>query len=272
VTSINTANTAYWNDLCGSHLARVLGLTNSDAKSLSRFDAWYFDYYPYLIEWVMREKPAGKYVLEVGLGYGSLGQWLASNQARYLGLDIAAEPVAMMRHRLDQTGLPGHARQCSFLDNGLPSATVDILIAVGSFHHTGDLEGCIAETLRLLRHGGVALIMVYNRHSYRHFRQHLLATALSALRDRWGKNPFPAETKASFLGRYDADQGGNPAPFTEFVGVGQARRMLRQFQSVRIRKENCADEFILRCCIERKRLRPIIGPLAGTDLYIRAVK
>ncbi len=49
-------------------------------------------------------------VLEIGLGYGTVGQLLAQAGAVYHGLDIAAGPVEMMRQRLRWEGLEGEAR------------------------------------------------------------------------------------------------------------------------------------------------------------------
>ena len=50
-------------------------------------------------------------VLEVGLGYGTVGQKIAESGARYTGLDIAQGPVDGLNHRLAQSGLPGRAIQ-----------------------------------------------------------------------------------------------------------------------------------------------------------------
>ena len=83
----------------------------------------------------------GKKVLEVGLGYGTLGQLIASRNADYYGADIAEGPVANMRRRLSWLGLPeDHAVQASVLELPFEDATFDYVYSIGCLHHTGDLE------------------------------------------------------------------------------------------------------------------------------------
>src|SRR5690606_10080245 len=65
----------------------------------------------------------------------------------------------------------GEARQRSFLDNGLADASVDAVVAIGCFHHTGDLQGCFNEAWRILKPGGSAHMMIYNRYSHRRWMQ-----------------------------------------------------------------------------------------------------
>lgn len=273
MASHNEANAAFWNGLCGSHLARVLGITDDSPQSLARYDAWYLEYYSYLEDAIRFTELAGKDVLEIGLGYGVVGQRIAESGANYLGLDIAEGPVAMMRHRLAQSGLPGDARQAAFPESGLADASFDQVVAIGCFHHTGALQGCIAEAWRLLRPGGVAVVMVYNRHSYRHFLESPRQTLASVVRDALGLAPAtPPQCSATSLAGYDSDGAGQLAPFTEFVSIRQAKSLFREFRSLRVWKENCADERIFGRWFKRDALRPLLGPLVGTDLYIRAEK
>ena len=102
MSDIDQANIAFWDELCGTHLADVLGITDALPASLKRFDDWFFDFYPYLFDHVRLSELAGTDVLEVGLGYGSVSQKIAESGARFCGLDIAPGPVEMVRHRLRQ--------------------------------------------------------------------------------------------------------------------------------------------------------------------------
>ena len=58
----------------------------------------------------------GEKVLEIGLGYGTLSQYLAECGAIYSGLDIAADPVGMVNHRLALLDTEGGAQVGSALD------------------------------------------------------------------------------------------------------------------------------------------------------------
>jgi SAM-dependent methyltransferase len=101
------ANAGFWNDLCGSAAARAWGITDRSMDSLRRYDENFLRYYPYLSRHIPWTGLHGKRVLEIGLGYGTVSQKLAETGAIFTGLDIAANPVALVRHRLRQNGLPG---------------------------------------------------------------------------------------------------------------------------------------------------------------------
>ena len=110
------ANREFWDELCGSGFARAIGITDHSMESLKKFDAAYFDFYPYLLRHIDLSDIAGRDVLEIGLGYGTVGQKLAEAGGRYVGLDIAEGPVHMMNYRMRMQGLPGKALGGSILD------------------------------------------------------------------------------------------------------------------------------------------------------------
>src|SRR5665648_348439 len=115
-TKIDKANMAFWDEMCGSALARKLGITDSSPRSLKLFDDWYMAYYPYLERYIPFGTMQGKRVLEIGLGYGTVAQRLMEHGADYHGLDIAANPVVMARHRLELLGKQGTVNQGSVLE------------------------------------------------------------------------------------------------------------------------------------------------------------
>ena len=67
-SDIDRANARFWNELCGSGLARHLNITDHSPESLRRFDEAFFDFYPYLLPLLRPERLAGRRVLEIGLG------------------------------------------------------------------------------------------------------------------------------------------------------------------------------------------------------------
>src|SRR2546422_6785844 len=134
---LDRQNASFWSELCGSGLARSLGISGDEPDALERFDASYFGLYPYLGGYVERFDLSGRSVLEIGLGYGTLGQYIAERGAVYHGLDIAATPVEMMQHRLQQGrfGDPTRVRQGSALENPWPAETFDFVYSIGCLHH-----------------------------------------------------------------------------------------------------------------------------------------
>jgi SAM-dependent methyltransferase len=158
--AVDAQNAAFWDTLCGWNLAREAGITGRGEDDLRRFDELYLGFYPYLERYVP-EDFGGKKVLEVGLGYGTLGQLIASRNADYYGVDIAEGPVANMRRRLSWLGLPeDHALQASVLELPFEDGTFDHVYSIGCLHHTGDLERSVDEVHRVLVPGGRLLLNV----------------------------------------------------------------------------------------------------------------
>jgi SAM-dependent methyltransferase len=267
---VDRQNTAFWSELCGSSAARALGITGDEPDALRRFDEWYFDYYPYLTKHVDPYDLRERKVLEIGLGYGTLGQYIAERGAVYHGLDIAPTPVEMMRHRLRMLCGPADDRvvQGSAVDIPFAAETFDYVYSIGCLHHTGDLEGSVAEVHRVLKPGGTAVLMLYNRYSLRQLwrvdRRRLEAVF------RTGRLPN-AETVRAY---YDTNAAGDGAPHTDFTSRRSARRLLRHFSHAEIKADNFDTLRVTRgLAIGRDRL--IEGPIArllGLDLYITTTK
>ena len=156
----------------------------------------------------------------MGLGYGTLSEALARMGADYHGLDIAAGPVEMARHRLAGVpdARPEQVQQGSVLELPFPDASFDLFASIGCLHHTGDLFGAIQEVRRVLRPGGRLVLMVYNRRSLRR----LLAAPVSAVRHRGDR----ASADEALRARYDATADGAAAPHTDFVTAARAARAL----------------------------------------------
>src|SRR5262249_23172725 len=156
------------------------------------FDEVYFEYYPYLTRYLPNDFQ-GRQVLEIGLGFGTLGQAIATRGAEYHGVDISPGPVAMMRKRLQWLALPDDPRvQRPALSLPYSVATFDSVYSIGCLHHTGDLPKSIDEVHRVLRPGGRAVVMLYNRRSFRRMAFAVLGTV------------FPRYREGGWLTMYDA--------------------------------------------------------------------
>ena len=269
-------NAAFWNELCGSGLARSLGITENTPEALGKFDEAYLAMYPYLSPYVTQEELSDRRVLEIGLGYGTLGQLLASTGCQYHGLDIAGGPVDMMRYRLALLGRQGEqgedrVQRGSALDIPHPSDTFDYVYSIGCLHHTGDLPKAVSEVHRVLRTGGKAVIMLYNRYSFRRLAQLRTRNLWEVLTGRGRRRTFGESVRA----RYDSNAAGDAAPHTDFVSRSDVRRHLfKRFSRVRIDIQNF-DAYLLfggRVIIPREKLLGNVARVLGTDLYVVATK
>ena len=250
--AIDAENAAFWDELCGSQLARAVGVTGRDVGSLAKFDQAYFDFYPYLLDEVKPFRMRGKRVLEIGLGYGSLGQVLAQNAGEYVGMDIARGPVAMMRHRLAQARLGGRAVEGSALATGFPDGAFDFVVSIGCFHHTGDVTRCFEEAARILAPGGSLVAMIYARRSLDRVRAALL--------------------RRSPVATYDTNLAGQAAPQTTFHSTREVRGFAHGFARVRIRRRNLHDGRALGLLMPRETQLRLLAPLVGCDLYVEATR
>jgi SAM-dependent methyltransferase len=268
---VDAENARFWNELCGSHLARRLGVTGLSKESFRRFDEAFLQLYPYLDKYVSRDSLAGHKVLEIGIGYGTLGQLLAQRSGEYYGLDIAESPVDLMNYRLSLMGpnTPRRVQQGSALAIPHNGATFDDVYSIGCLHHTGDVRRAVAEVHRVLKPGGKAVVMLYNRHSFRQLTRGFAMRLRAAF---LGKSKHQTEQQVRAM--YDANSKGEAAPCTEYVSRAEARTLFAAFRHVRIDVQNF-DTCVLfggRVVIPRKRLLRNLAHVAGLDLYIVATK
>ena len=264
---IDRRNAAFWDELCGTTLAEQLGITDGSAENLERFDRAYLDEYPYLEGYLPTPSGSKQRLLEIGLGYGTISQILAERGFDYHGLDIAPGPVDMVRHRLTELGIGDpeeRVRVGSVLEMEHPDESFDHVITIGCLHHTGDIPQGVAEVGRVLRTGGRAVVMLYNRRSYRRMRQ-----SLSGLRERLRGG---AADEAALRASYDHNVEGEAAPVIDYTSVREAKRLFSDFSKVRVRRENFDYMMRGQRAVDREKLLGWPARLAGLDLYVTAVK
>jgi len=274
--SIDAKNAEYWDEVCGSNLARRLGNNDSSPESLKKFDDWYFDFYPYLKGHLEPATRANGRVLEIGLGYGTVAGYLMGRGVDYLGLDIAAGPVSMANLRAGQLGVSvpraqvGNALSMGTFADGTFAAAV----AIGALHHTGDFRRAIREVARVVKPGGTIVGMVYSVFSVRNW---ILSPRLMT-RTAWAnRKPGGASVAADERMRWHSDHNssGAAAPATEYLSRRALRAILTEFGDVTIRCRNL-DAVGIRG-FGALRMRKIlmatpVSRIGGLDLYFEVVK
>jgi SAM-dependent methyltransferase len=256
---LDARNAGFWDELCGSSLARQLGITDASAESLARFDTAYLGHYPYLLSYLPGDQLRGAQVLEIGLGFGTFSAQIAARGAVLHGVDIAKGPVEMVRHRLRLAGEDPADRvvQGSALDLPQASDSFDFVFSIGCLHHAGDLARAVGEVHRVLKPAGTAVVMLYNRYSARQLRRVVLPGLLRRVR-----------SAREVRKMYDTNQAGEAAPHTDYVSRREVRRLFGDFAGVSIDARN----FDPLPYIPRRRLLGNVDRLLGLDLYITARK
>jgi SAM-dependent methyltransferase len=270
-SSLDQRNSDFWETLCGTHLANILGITDRTAASLKKFDDWFLAFYPYVFQHIPFADMCGKRVLEVGLGYGTVSQLIAAAGANYVGLDIAQGPVEMVDHRILMHGLKGSAQVGNILHAPFEDESFDIVVSIGCFHHTGNMQRAIDETWRVLRSGGTLFLMVYNGYSYRRWVQapgptfrYLLADYLGLGRARTAS----ADERAA----YDTNTKGEAAPHTDFVSRRALRRMCSRFRTFAASLENIDQATPFAHRTREDLLKTAWPRLIGLDIYAQIGK
>ena len=121
---------------------------------------------PFIFNFAHFANGAGKDVLEIGVGMGADHlEWAKAHPRSLQGIDLTPRAVEIASERLRLFGFEpriqvGDAEQLPFADRSF-----DIVYSWGVLHHSPDTPRAVQEVFRVLRPGGRALVMVYQKHS-----------------------------------------------------------------------------------------------------------
>lgn len=136
------------------------------------------EYASWMSDVLAYEQSAGMRVLDVGCGQGmDLAQYAIAG-AIATGIDLTPRHVELARAHvaalgLDATVVLGDAERLPFADQSF-----DQVSSNGVLHHTPDIEAALREICRVLRPGGQARIIVYNRNSLHYWCNQVLGHGL----------------------------------------------------------------------------------------------
>jgi ubiquinone/menaquinone biosynthesis C-methylase UbiE len=178
---------------------------------------------PYLREFARFEDARGLDVLEIGVGMGADHCELARCSPRSLsGVDLTERAVEFTRKRLALYGLTSDLRQADAEKLPFEDRSFDFVYSWGVLHHSPDTKRAIDEVWRVLRPGGRARIMIYNKWS-------IVGLLLWARYGFAKGRPFVPlrEVYAQHL----------ESPGTKAYSVREAEQLFGRFTDVRIRPQ-----------------------------------
>jgi ubiquinone/menaquinone biosynthesis C-methylase UbiE len=181
----------------------------------------------------------------------------------------------MVQYRLTQLGKKAKEEQIkvgSALSIPHGDQSFDYVYSIGCLHHTGNLSQSLSEVFRVLKPGGKAIIMLYNRNSFRQIVQVPWQKFKQFFnRQRTIKN----QNFSTFVrSLYDSNAVGEAAPHTDYVSPNKVRNLLSNFSTITIEVQNF-DTYVLlggKIIIYREKLLNNISRFLGLDLYITAIK
>jgi ubiquinone/menaquinone biosynthesis C-methylase UbiE len=157
-------------DPCGPQITAPHGTREAIEELLSGRRA----YAPWLAETLAYESTAGLDVLDVGCGQGIDVVEYASAGARATGVDLTPRHVELARGHVEALGLAASVVQGDVEQLPFEDACFDLVASNGVLHHTPDMPAALREIRRVLRPGGEARIIVYNRGSFHYLISQLL--------------------------------------------------------------------------------------------------
>ena len=174
-----------------------------------QLDEYRYDKLNYLPRLVDFSSYKGKNLLEIGCGAGidlvrfcRGGAIVTGIDLSKTAIDLACKNIEQSRQHADLHVMNGECMQ--FVDN-----TFDVVYAHGVLQYTADAEKMIAEIHRVLKPGGEAIMMVYNKYSWLNLMRSVT------------KVPLEHED----------------APVLKKFSVSELKQLLRPFQDYRITPE-----------------------------------
>ena len=221
----------YWNErIHDLEIARHPVGTEGFFKDLEEYRFDKLDYLPKVVDF---SGYRGKDILEVGCGVGIDLVKFAKGGARVTGVDLAEKSIELAKRNFAFNGVEGdlivmNGEQLNFDDN-----IFDAVYAHGVLQYTADDEKMIGEIFRVLKPGGEAIVMVYNKYSWLNLMSKLFKTELEH----------------------------EDAPVLNKYSIRQVRKMFHKFPKVKIVPERFPRRTRLHHGLKAKMFNDLFVPL-----------
>lgn len=209
-------------------------------SSYRQFMNWIQRTEPYFFEMLDSYSWQGKKVVDVGCGQGTTLNYLPQYGAQIVGLDMSYQSILTAQLGAKELGvsssvafLQADAENLPFAGNGF-----DVAISCGVLHHTVDTADGVRQLYRMLKPGGIAIVMLYRSRNPKWWVTKALRK-FSRLTDFFsGRSSVLVE---NFRQRQEPGSVGGTAllelfgvPILKAFSNRQARAMFAEFSDVRI--------------------------------------
>ncbi|HET9532096.1 MAG TPA: class I SAM-dependent methyltransferase [Blastocatellia bacterium] len=250
---------------CGAHVAR--GHTFGTRQYFDAIEEYrYRVYSPWMREAIGFDRYRGKRLLEIGCGTGTDLLQFARGGALVTGVDLTPRSVEIARRRFEVYDQRGEfaledAEMLSFADESF-----DVVYSFGVLHHTPDTGRAIREVHRVLRHGGEAIVMLYNRASLYYWGAIVLKHGI-----------FRGELFSSgveeIMSRHVEQSETGGAPLVKAYTKREAREFFKDFARTEISVNQLTrEELRLAGRLLPERIFVWLANHFGWNLIIRAIK
>ena len=154
----------YWNTRV--HDLEMTAQPVGSREFFDELDGYRFEKLAYLPKIVDFAGFSGGRLVEVGCGIGTDLVRFARGGARVAGIDLSETAVRLARTNLGLSGSHGSVVVGDGAALPIADASVDVVYAHGVLQYAADPRRVVEEAQRVLRPGGKAIFMVYNRVSW----------------------------------------------------------------------------------------------------------
>jgi SAM-dependent methyltransferase len=166
----------YWNKrIHDLEIARHPVGTKKFFKELEVYRFEKLDYLPRVVDFAGYR---GKKLLEIGCGVGLDLARFARGGANVTGIDLAAVSIDLAKKNFAFQRAKGNLQVMDGEHLDFDNDSFDVVYAHGVLQYTANIEKMIAEIRRVLKPGGEAILMVYNRYSWLNFMSKLFGVKL----------------------------------------------------------------------------------------------
>ena len=152
----------FWNTAsCGEPLY----LHGDDRAAYEAQAAKRYQLEPYIGGFAGFDSTRGARVLEIGVGLGADHQRFAEAGALLTGIDLTERAIEHTKHRFALFGLASELRTADAENLPFESESFDVVYSWGVLHHSPNTSTAIGEVYRVLRPGGRASVMIYQKYS-----------------------------------------------------------------------------------------------------------
>ena len=155
---------AYWDEHI--HDLTIASYPAGTREFFRQLDEYRYEKLNYLPRLVKFSAYKGRSVLEVGCGAGIDLVRFARGGANVTGIDLSKTAIDLARKNFEQSEQSADLRVMNGECIQLADNTFDVVYAHGVLQYTADSAKMIDEIHRVLRPGGEAILMVYNKYSW----------------------------------------------------------------------------------------------------------
>jgi len=130
------------------------------------YDRFKYSYEPHILDEIKKIDFRGKRVLEIGVGQGAEAQKIIEAGGIYSGIDLTEESIKRVKIRFRLFSLSYESLKVMNAERlDFSEESFDIIFSHGVLHHSPHIKKIINEIYRVLRRGGMVVVMLYHRKS-----------------------------------------------------------------------------------------------------------